>query len=136
MNSTTVSTAQAEAAASRWKSMTLVFCCTLLGAAAQMMIKTGANTISHKDWLGSLLGMLTSVPLFFGYCMYGLSLVLLTLAFRHGELSKLYPVIALTYVWVAALSVVILHEPMNPFKGVGVALIVAGVGLMGVGGRR
>ncbi len=135
MNSTSVATTEA-AAADRWKSISLVFVCTLLGAAAQMLIKTGANTISHKDWLASLLGMVTSMPLFFGYAMYGLSLILLTLAFRHGELSKLYPVIALTYVWVAALSVLILHEPMNTFKGIGVALIVAGVGIMGLGGKR
>ncbi len=133
MNSTSVSTPRTAAPASRWKSMALVFTCTLLGAAAQMLIKTGANTITHKNWFDSLLGMFVSLPLFAGYSMYGLSLILLTLAFRHGELSKLYPVIALTYVWVAALSVFLLGEPMNPYKGIGVALIVSGVGVMGVG---
>ena len=38
------------------------------------------------------------------------------LALRDGELSLLYPVIALTYVWVTVLSLVIFHEAMNPFK--------------------
>ena len=52
---------------------------------------------------------ITSVPLFCGYFLYGLGAVLFTLALRDGELSVLYPVISLTYVWVAILSVPILE---------------------------
>ena len=40
--------------------------------------------------------------------MYGVSTVLLVLALRHGELSLLYPVFAMTYVWVTILSVLML----------------------------
>jgi multidrug transporter EmrE-like cation transporter len=118
-----------------WKSIALVFICTLLGAVAQMLIKTGANTITHKSVVDSLLGMFASLPLFTGYCLYGISMVLLVLALRHGELSQLYPVIALTFVWVCLLSIVWLHEPMNVYKVSGVALIVAGVAVLGRGGR-
>jgi multidrug transporter EmrE-like cation transporter len=51
-------------------------------------------------------------------------------------LSILYPVIALTYVWVTALSVMIFDESMNAFKMLGVALIVCGVAVLGRGGRK
>jgi multidrug transporter EmrE-like cation transporter len=110
----------------------LVFGCTLLGAAAQVLMKMGANTLSHPG----LAGMITNLPLLGGYCLYGLSTVLLVLALKDGELSLLYPVIALTYVWVTILSVIIFQERLNPFKVLGVATIIAGVCVLGRGGAR
>jgi multidrug transporter EmrE-like cation transporter len=110
----------------------LVFCCTILGAAAQVLMKTGANHMAHPG----LLGMATNLPLMGGYCLYGLSTLLLVLALKDGELSLLYPVIALTYVWVTVLSVLIFHDHMNPWKLLGIVLIVSGVTVLGRGGRR
>lgn len=112
--------------------MLLVFCCTVLGAAAQVLIKTGANALPHP----SVLQMATSPWLLSGYCLYGMSTVLLVLALRHGQLSLLYPVISLTYVWVTILSVVVFHEVMNPYKVAGIVLIVMGVGVLGLGGKK
>jgi len=110
----------------------LVFCCTILGAAAQVLMKTGANHMAHPG----LLGMITNMPLMGGYCLYGLSTLLLVLALKDGELSLLYPVIALTYVWVTALSFLIFHDSINPWKLVGIVLIVTGVAVLGKGGKR
>ena len=81
------------------------------------------------------MGYLTSVPLLAGYCLYGLNTVLMVFALRDGELSILYPIIALTYVWVTILSVIFFHESMNFFKLAGVAVVVAGVAVMGRGRR-
>jgi len=58
------------------------------------------------------------------------------LALRDGELSLLYPVIALTYVWVTALSFLIFHETVNPYKIAGIVSIVVGVAVLGRGGRK
>lgn len=118
------------------RSILLVFCCTLLGAAAQVLIKSGANTLSQPTVFAAVLGMLTNVPLVAGYSLYGLSTLLLVLALRDGELSILYPVIALTYVWVSILSVVVFKETMSGFKAIGIALIVMGVAILGRGSRR
>jgi multidrug transporter EmrE-like cation transporter len=107
--------------------MSLVFCCTILGAAAQVLMKIG---LSHPVQSG-LLGYVTSLPLLAGYCLYGMNTVLLVFALRDGELSILYPIIALTYVWVTILSVVLFHETMNFFKVAGVAVVVIGVAVMG-----
>lgn len=116
----------------RSRGVILVFCCTLLGAAAQVLMKTGANTLAHPG----LSGMITNLPLLGGYTLYGLSTVLLVLALKEGELSLLYPVIALTYVWVTVLSVIIFQEQLNPFKVLGVATIVLGVCVLGRNGAR
>jgi drug/metabolite transporter (DMT)-like permease len=110
----------------------LVFCCTILGAAAQLLMKTGADQIVHPGFIG----MLTNLPLLAGYCLYGLSTLLLVIALKDGELSLLYPVIALTYVWVTILSFLIFHDSINPWKLTGITLIVVGVGVLGKGGRR
>lgn len=110
----------------------LVFCCTILGAAAQVLMKTGANHMAHAG----LIGMATNIPLMGGYCLYGISTLLLVLALKDGELSLLYPVIALTYVWVTILSFLIFHDEINPWKLLGIGLIVCGVGVLGKGGKR
>ena len=44
------------------------------------------------------------MQLLFGYIVQSGNAVLLILARREGELSMLYPIIALTYVWVNILA--------------------------------
>jgi multidrug transporter EmrE-like cation transporter len=116
----------------RRRQVGLVFCCTILGAAAQVLMKTGANHMTQPG----LIGMATNLPLMAGYCLYGFSTLLLVLALRDGELSLLYPVIALTYVWVTVLSFAIFHDAVNPWKLTGIVLIVSGVAVLGKGGKR
>ena len=59
----------------------LVFCCTILGAAAQVLMKTGANHMARPG----LLGMATNLPLMCGYCLYGISTLLLVWPSRTGN---------------------------------------------------
>ena len=114
------------------RAMALVFLCTLSGAAAQVLIKYGTNHLTQEG----LLGYLSNLPLIAGLLLYGVNTVLMVLALRQGHLSVLYPIIALTYVWVTILSPMFFVDHLNVFKGAGVALIVAGVSLIGVGSRQ
>lgn len=123
--------AQAEILAARRRSMLLVFACTVLGAAAQILMKIGMARFDPH-----LMALVTNVPLIAGYVLYGINTLMLVLALREGELSMLYPIIALTYVWVTLLSYVLLHETPNLFKNVGIATIVLGVAVLGRGGRK
>ena len=120
----------------RRRAALIVACCTLLVAVAQVLIKTGANHLSHAGLIGTLIGIFTIPPLFAGYCLYGIFTVLFVYALRHGEVSVLYPLIALGYVWVTILSVVVFHEAMNPLKVVAITIIVAGVSVLGWGGKN
>ncbi len=113
------------------QSIALVASCTLFGAVAQILIKTGANSLAGA----SVLAMIRNAPLMAGYSLYGISAALLVLALRDGELSILYPVISLTYVWVTFLSVLIFHESINVFKIAGVLIIVVGVAVLGRDGK-
>lgn len=116
----------------RRQSIALVLLCTFFGAIGQILIKFGANTLPN----GHPVTMLTNLPLMAGYSLYGISAVLLVLALRDGELSILYPVISLTYVWVTFLSVLFFKETLHPFKVLGVLTIVAGVAVLGMDQKK
>jgi uncharacterized membrane protein len=109
----------------------LVFACTVLGAAAQLLMKIGMAHFSPQP-----IALLTNYPLVAGYVLYGINTLMLVLALRDGELSMLYPIIALTYVWVTLLSYVVLDETPNIYKNVGIGTIVIGVAVLGRGGRK
>ncbi len=83
-----------------------------------------------------VMALVTNLPLIAGYALYGVNTLLLVLALREGELSTLYPIIALTYVWVAVLSYTLLGESPGLLKDIGIALIVAGVAVLGRGERK
>ena len=58
------------------------------------------------------------------------------IALKYGELSILYPVIALTYVWVTVLSVGIYHESVSVPKLLGLTAVVLGVAVLGRSTRK
>ena len=119
------------------KSLIMVFGCTLLGAAAQILIKSGLKFLpQHVGFVELILAGLTNWQLMLGLSLYGGSTVLLVLALRYGELSMLYPVIALTYVWVAMLSLFFFNESGNIFKAAGLVLIVGGVCVLGMSQKK
>ena len=114
------------------RSFLIVVCSTLINAAAQVLIKNGVGALGdHPTMLHAAMAMILNPWLFSGYSMYGVSMVLLVLALRHANLSLLYPVFAMTYVWVTILSVVIFHESVNPYKLAGILTIVAGIAILG-----
>ena len=112
-------------------SIGLVLLCTIIGAAAQVLMRMGAVGIENS----SLIGSITNWPLLGGYLCLAANTGLLILALRDGQLSVLYPIIALTYVWVTILSPMFFGDVINGFKVAGVALIVLGVSCIGVGSR-
>lgn len=130
--STSVATPIANVDAARRRSVLLVFACTILGAAAQILMKVGMSRFDPQH----LSGVLTNLPLFAGYVLYGVNTLMLVLALKDGELSMLYPIIAMTYVWVTLLSYTLLHEKPNLYKNAGIVTIVIGVAVLGRGGRK
>lgn len=77
-------------------------------------------------------GIITNFHLFCGYALYGVMTFLMALALKGRELSRLFPIIALTYVWVTLLSLFLLGEHMNFFRAIGIAFIVCGVSVLGL----
>jgi uncharacterized membrane protein len=117
----------------RRRSLALVVIFTLISAIAQACLKTGATALGAGP---TIRGVLYDFPLIAGLMLYGVGTVLMVLALRHGELSVLWPVISLSYVWVTIISMVWFHEPMNLPKALGVAVIIFGVAILGRGAHR
>jgi uncharacterized membrane protein len=131
----------------RRRAVLIVVACTLIIPLAQYLIKLGANQLAAKhlangghagsvSFQTAVIGIFTNPALFSGYCLYGIFTVLFVVALRHGELSILYPLISLSYVWVAITAAVALHEAMNPLKLMGIAIIMAGVTVLGRGSGK
>lgn len=120
--------------AKRRMAIVIVLACTLLVAVGQYLIKLGANRLAHAGLLATAVGIFTIPQLFAGYCLYGVFTVMFVYALRHGELSILYPLIALGYVWVTITAVIAFHESLNPLKIVGLVVIMCGVAVLGYGG--
>jgi drug/metabolite transporter (DMT)-like permease len=119
------------------QALIMVLVCTLLNAASNILIKRGLATLGdHPSMLAAAIGIFTVPMLLGGFALLGASTVLFVLALRKGDLSLLFPVFTLSYVWVAILSVVILHESMNGLKITGLATIMAGVAVMGRASRQ
>jgi multidrug transporter EmrE-like cation transporter len=102
-----------------------------MNAAAQVFFKTAARQLATLDPAA----VATNLPLLTGGSLLGVSTVALVYALRDGELSLLYPVIALTYVWVTALSYWLFQETLSVYKLVGIAAILTGVAVLGRGER-
>ena len=82
------------------------------------------------------MGIITNYYLWIGGIIYVISAGLFIVALRGGDLSVLYPVVALSFIWVTLLSSLILKEPIPSLKIGGIVFIIAGIWLIGVGSDR
>jgi len=109
-------------------SIVLVILATLVGAFGPILLKKAS-----AKRLSKISSLTTNYPLFGGVTLYAIGTILFIPALKGGDLSVLYPFVALTYIWVSLLSVKFLGEKMNKFKWSGIALIIIGVSLIGIG---
>ena len=106
----------------------LVILATLVGAFGPILLKKAS-----AKRLSKLSSLVTNYHLFGGVAIYAIGTLLFIPALKGGDLSVLYPFVALTYIWVSLLSVKFLGEKMNKLKWLGIALIIIGVSLIGIG---
>ncbi|MBI5390131.1 EamA family transporter [Candidatus Woesearchaeota archaeon] len=100
----------------------LVAICTIFTALGQLFFKLGSAHFSLSDPL-----LFRNLPLLIGFLLYGAGAGLLIISLKYGELSVLYPIVSLSYIWVSLLSLFFLQEPMNLVKWLGIGAIVVGV---------
>ncbi|MBI2140145.1 EamA family transporter [Candidatus Woesearchaeota archaeon] len=107
--------------------MVLLGC--LIGSFGPIFLKKGSASAGL-----SLSGIFRNFHLLFGVFLYGAGTAFFIPALKGGELSVLYPLVSTTYIWVSLWSVIILKEKMNAMKWAGIAVIILGVSLIGIGG--
>ena len=111
----------------------LVVFCTFVVAVAQILMKSGADYAKAHP---GLIGIVTNPVLVVGYGLYAVVTVLIVVAFKDGELSVLYPILSLSYLWVTVLSFFIFHDTLNAYKLIGVTVIMCGVAVLGRGTKQ
>lgn len=103
--------------------ITLIIISSLAGGTAPIFIKKGTNMIhSFNIWK-----IIFNCGIVAGIFCYGMSYIISIPAFKYGDLTILYPLISLSYVWASLFSIKFLGEKMNKIKWSGIALIIAGV---------
>jgi uncharacterized membrane protein len=106
----------------------LVNIANVFGAAGGLLIKKATNKMAF-----TLSSILFNRQLFIGIALYFIGTVLFVPALKFGELSVLYPFVAITYIWTILFSIKFLNEKMNAFKWIGALLIICGISIIGLG---
>lgn len=94
---------------------------TISGGYGSLYLKKGSEkfTLNIKKWKDNL-------ELVFGVFLYGVSTIFYLFALQYGELSVVYPLTSLSYIFISVLSIYYLNENMNKNKWMGIILIILG----------
>jgi drug/metabolite transporter (DMT)-like permease len=111
--------------------ITLVIICTFLTALGEFLFKQSSESF---QW--DLVSLLTNYYLIFGFLVYGLGAILLILALKFGDLSVIYPFIALNFIWVMMISFWLLGENITKLKILAIIFVFFGVILIAKGGKN
>lgn len=109
-------------------SILLFLLASVLGALGQFLYQSGAERATG----GGLWPYVGNARILLGVAAYVAVMVLFVAAFkRGGSLTVLYPVYATTFIWAAFLALAVHGQPIRPANVAGMALLVAGMYLMG-----
>jgi len=106
----------------------LVLFATIIGAFGSLYFKMGSGKLTLD-----IKKLLKNYQIILGFLLYCISAVFFIIGLRGGELSVLYPLVAIGYIWVCLLSIKFLKEKMNIWKWLGIIFIIVGVSLIGIG---
>ena len=110
-----------------------------LGAVAQVLMKLGMTAAPMREALATgaaapvVLAVLTSPGVMGGLFLYGIATVLWLGVLSRVELSQAFPFVGLSFVLAAVLGYFVFAEAVSAMRVAGIALIVAGVVLVGRG---
>jgi drug/metabolite transporter (DMT)-like permease len=109
--------------------MLLVFAASVIGSFGAVFLKMGAARLD-----GSVLSFINA-RLALGVTLFLGSSVFYALGIKGGELSVLYPMVSLGYIWTLLWSRLFFGEPFTRAKFFGLGLILLGVFFVGLGSK-
>jgi multidrug transporter EmrE-like cation transporter len=110
-----------------WRSMFLVFFAAVVGSFGSVFLKMGALRLNGSIWSFVNSRLILGVALYLGSSLF------YAMGVRGGELSVLYPLVSLGYIFTLVWSKIFFNEPITRYKVTGLCLILVGVFLVGVG---
>ena len=112
-----------------FSSMVLVTVGSFIGSFGAVFLKIGSSKLRH----GFL--QFFNPGLAAGALMYLLSTCFFIVGVKNGELSVLFPLVSLGYIWTMLWSKLFFKEPFTRNKFLGLGLILLGVSCIGLGNR-
>lgn len=112
-------------------SVALVLLASFIGSFGAVFLKSGAGRL-HRQWQTILLNW----RLLAGVVSFVVSSMFFVAGVRNGELSVLYPMVSLGYVWTMLWSRLFFGEPLTRAKFLGVGMILIGIVCLGYGAGR
>lgn len=109
------------------RSMLLVFAASVVGSFGAVFLKFGSATVSRSALSFVNRNLILGVTLYLG------SSVFYALGLKGGQVSVLYPMVSLGYIWTMVWSRIFFKETFNAQKLVGLALVLVGVVFVGMG---
>jgi len=110
--------------------MLTVLTASFIGSFGAAFLKAGADRL-HRD----VRGLITNWRLGAGVVFFLGSSLLYLKGIKVGELTILYPMVSLGYVWTLLWSRIFFGEPFTRTKIYGLLLILLGIVFLAVGGR-
>jgi len=104
---------------------------TMMGASGALLFKLAVRKSLHR--YNNLFNLFQDYLLYGGMLLYGISALLFVYALKFGDLSTLYSLVSLSYLWITLLSIIFLKEKMNAYKCLGITLIILAVIFIGLG---
>jgi multidrug transporter EmrE-like cation transporter len=111
-------------------SILLVILGSFIGSFGTVFLKAGADRLER-----TIQGLLRNWRLPVGIFIYLTSFAMYTVAVKHGELTILYPMVSLGYLWTLIWSRLFFKEPLTRNKFLGVGMILFGVVILNLGNR-
>jgi uncharacterized membrane protein len=108
------------------KAIYLIVVCTLFTALAQFFLKMGLSSFRFD-----ISSLISNYYLLAGVFFYIVAIGLLFSSLYFGELSVVFPLVTLGYVWVAIMGYTLLGESIGIFRVVGLSLIIFGAIFLG-----
>jgi multidrug transporter EmrE-like cation transporter len=108
-------------------SIVLVLTSAFIGSFGAVFLKLGAEYMRP-----GIKGVISNWRLALGIGLYLLSSVFFVMGVAQGELTILYPMVSLGYIWTLLWAYLFFKEPFNRSKVLGLVLIIAGVACINI----
>lgn len=109
------------------KAIIAIIIMTIFTAFGQLFFKLASESFNWN------LSLIFNFNLWIGFVFYGIGAIIMIWALKRGEVSVLFPIISLSFIWVSFIAIYYFNEVMSIINWLGVLVIIVGVALVGYG---
>lgn len=108
-------------------SILLVLFGSFIGSIGMVFLKKASKDLHRGFW------HIVNVNSAIGITLFVISSLFYLTGIRNGQLSVLYPMVSLSYVWAMFWARLVFNEPLTKQKFAGLGLVMVGVFFLGLG---